>query len=143
MRMHTHARPRTHGPARTATHAHARARAQEHAHKHAHKHTRARARSVEERALQQAVGVKGFGDMAALMAEAPRDLIELLRINTVIRAASNRLVCAHFRNVTPSFAVWGVESYWCDPIELLRMSTPSGPHLTTWWALVRPAVRPV
>jgi len=45
----------------------------------------------EERALQKQVGVSGVGDMVALMASAPRLLVELLQVNTVIRKTSNEL----------------------------------------------------
>ncbi|KAL6757375.1 ABC1 family-domain-containing protein [Haematococcus lacustris] len=46
---------------------------------------------VEERALQRAAGISGFGDMANLLSTAPRDLVELLRIHTVIRSVSSQL----------------------------------------------------
>eukprot|EP00200_Dunaliella_tertiolecta_P002129 CAMPEP_0202345886 /NCGR_PEP_ID=MMETSP1126-20121109/4923_1 /ASSEMBLY_ACC=CAM_ASM_000457 /TAXON_ID=3047 /ORGANISM="Dunaliella tertiolecta, Strain CCMP1320" /LENGTH=529 /DNA_ID=CAMNT_0048937235 /DNA_START=217 /DNA_END=1806 /DNA_ORIENTATION=+ len=45
----------------------------------------------EERRLQQSLGIEGFSDMSELLQTASRDLVELLRINTVIRAVSNQL----------------------------------------------------
>ena len=49
-------------------------------------------RRKEEKALQRSVGINGFSDMALLLSSAPRDLVELLRINTVIRSSSSLLV---------------------------------------------------
>ena len=70
-----------------------------HAHVHTHaSHTQTYAfltptlRRQEERKLQRAAGINSFGDMAALLASAPRDLVELLRVNTVIRGVANQLV---------------------------------------------------
>ena len=46
----------------------------------------------EELALQRSVGVKKFSDMTVLLASAPRDIVEVLRINAVIRSSSTILV---------------------------------------------------
>ncbi|GAX82134.1 hypothetical protein CEUSTIGMA_g9562.t1 [Chlamydomonas eustigma] len=46
---------------------------------------------AEERALQRSVGINKFSDMALMLSTAPRDLVEMLRINTVIRASSTLL----------------------------------------------------
>ena len=47
---------------------------------------------VEERTLQQSVGITGFSDITSLLASASKDLVELLRINTVVRGVTNQLV---------------------------------------------------
>lgn len=46
---------------------------------------------TEELALQKKYGVKGFGSMTLMLSLIPRDLMELLRINTVIRSSSSLL----------------------------------------------------
>lgn len=51
----------------------------------------------EERAVQKAAGIRGVGDMAALLQSAPKPVIEVLRINTVIRSISNHLVSTRGR----------------------------------------------
>lgn len=43
-------------------------------------------------ALQRKYGIKGFGDMTLMLSLIPRDMMELLRINTVIRSSSALLV---------------------------------------------------
>ncbi|GLC68771.1 hypothetical protein PLESTF_000735000 [Pleodorina starrii] len=51
-----------------------------------------RARNVaEERALRERLGIRGFGDMSALLASVSRHLVDLLRVVTVVRAASAAL----------------------------------------------------
>jgi len=45
----------------------------------------------EEEALQRSVGVRGFSDFATLLSTAPHDVVELLRINSVVKATSNAL----------------------------------------------------
>jgi phage antirepressor YoqD-like protein len=47
---------------------------------------------AEERAVRKAAGIAGVGDMAALLQAAPRELVEVLRINTVIRSITGQLV---------------------------------------------------
>ena len=49
---------------------------------------------MDEVALQRKYGVRGFGDLMQTLALVPRDIMELLRINTVIRASSSQLVGA-------------------------------------------------
>ncbi|GFR41974.1 hypothetical protein Agub_g2774, partial [Astrephomene gubernaculifera] len=46
---------------------------------------------AEERALRERLGIRGFGDMSALLAAVSRHLVELLRVVTVVRAASAAL----------------------------------------------------
>lgn len=47
--------------------------------------------SEEERELQRKVGINNFGDITQLLATASRALVDVLRINTVIRGTSNLL----------------------------------------------------
>jgi hypothetical protein len=56
-----------------------------HTHVHTHMHRE------EQRAMQRAAGVASFGDVSQLLASAPRDVVELLRIAAVVRAVTAAL----------------------------------------------------
>lgn len=49
------------------------------------------ARRLEERELQRRVGIHNFSDMSRLLALASPDIVDLLRINTVVRGTSSAL----------------------------------------------------
>mmetsp|Transcript_28800 Transcript_28800/g.73421 ORF Transcript_28800/g.73421 Transcript_28800/m.73421 type:complete len:584 (-) Transcript_28800:963-2714(-) len=68
----------------------------------------------EERALQRSVGINGFGDMAALLQHASRELVELLRINTIIRGVANQLGIGmeERKRIFATFARKGLPPRW-------------------------------
>ena len=63
-------------------------------------------------ALQRKYGIKGFGDMTLMLSLIPRDMMELLRINTVIRSSSALLVSDSASTVAGCDSTLGIASCW-------------------------------